>query len=474
MVGDAVKEGSPRLGTAPEHAAGLPRWLPIYLLLLLAATLQPFWLHCRPTDLSFGLPSFRDLLQNIALFLPLGWAMRRTPLIWALLAAALLTVGIEVSQRWLMRDANVWDVAANIGGAMLGRRMWSRRRAPRLPLPRGVAALLLSAVLLIGALGFARSRPASDFRNWKAMPLLIGNEATGDRPWLGSISELAIYDRVEGARRPPWPGDRAPAWRFGGPILWIRFAEPAAAHIDGPEGARSFQPRPDAASAMRLGRDALHTGGLPWFLPRSLADHVYQRLTHTNRLALYARLRPDFLTAVGPARIVSLSLDPIQRCFTLGQQGRDLVLRVRTPATGSNGTEPQLVTLDAPLTEHPVQVWAAFDGVRSWIEVDGRCRGDLLVADDHAGGFFGMQLALTLVFGVALAALGGATLVPRRGPLGRATAALLAGGSFLAVLRLGGAWEHLAHFDRVGPVLGAAAVFAALRLAPRSPEELEE
>lgn len=30
--------------------------------------------------------------------------------------------------------------------------------------------------------------------NWEAMPLLLGNEATGDRPWLGTLCLTAIYD----------------------------------------------------------------------------------------------------------------------------------------------------------------------------------------------------------------------------------------------------------------------------------------
>ena len=35
-----------------------------------------------------------------------------------------------------------------------------------------------------------------DLRNWRPMPLVLGNEATGDRPWLGMLSLVAIYDRA--------------------------------------------------------------------------------------------------------------------------------------------------------------------------------------------------------------------------------------------------------------------------------------
>lgn len=36
--------------------------------------------------------------------------------------------------------------------------------------------------------------------------------------------------------------------------------------------------------------------------------------------------------------------------FTLGQAGRNIVVRLRTPLSGSNGTWPELRTTDNPLT----------------------------------------------------------------------------------------------------------------------------
>jgi len=35
-----------------------------------------------------------------------------------------------------------------------------------------------------------------DFHNWGNYPLIIGNELTGDRTWLGKVYMLAIYNKL--------------------------------------------------------------------------------------------------------------------------------------------------------------------------------------------------------------------------------------------------------------------------------------
>ncbi len=62
----------------------------------------------------------------------------------------------------------------------------------------------------------------------------------------------------------------------------------------------------------------------------------------TNQLTVEAVLVPDNVTQAGPARIVTLSADPGQRDFTLGQDAQQLIMRLRTPRTGRNGTNPQM------------------------------------------------------------------------------------------------------------------------------------
>jgi hypothetical protein len=51
-------------------------------------------------------------------------------------------------------------------------------------------------VFVNGDLRVSADIPGGDFKNWHpSHRLILGNEATGDRPWLGKISYVAIYDR---------------------------------------------------------------------------------------------------------------------------------------------------------------------------------------------------------------------------------------------------------------------------------------
>ncbi len=80
----------------------------------------------------------------------------------------------------------------------------------------------------------------------------------------------------------------------------------------------------------------------------------------------------------GPARIFSISADQRIRNLMVGQQGADLVVRLRTPRTTRNGTPAYQVedVFDAP-EEREVQV--AIEGDHVQITIDGRvCVQDTL------------------------------------------------------------------------------------------------
>ena len=68
-----------------------------------------------------------------------------------------------------------------------------------------------------------------------------------------------------------------------------------------------------------------------------------------SELTLEVWIAPADVQQRGPARIVSYSKDPHVRNLTLGQHGRDIVFRLRTPVSGLNGTRPALETEDQPL-----------------------------------------------------------------------------------------------------------------------------
>lgn len=69
-------------------------------------------------------------------------------------------------------------------------------------------------------------------------------------------------------------------------------------------------------------------------------EHLLQACKQNNQLSIEAVIQSDHLNQWGPARIVSFSRDAHQRHFTLGQEGGELILRLRTQVTSPNGTDP--------------------------------------------------------------------------------------------------------------------------------------
>jgi hypothetical protein len=79
----------------------------------------------------------------------------------------------------------------------------------------------------------------------------------------------------------------------------------------------------------------------------------------SNELTLEVMLRSNSRQQRGPARILSFSRDASARNFTLGQENNRLLLRLRTPKTGANGSKPQLSLCPIPFgeTQHVVVVY---------------------------------------------------------------------------------------------------------------------
>ena len=75
------------------------------------------------------------------------------------------------------------------------------------------------------------------------------------------------------------------------------------------------------------------------------ARKVISAVKKSGELTIEAWMKPSDNRQAGPARIVSLSSDPGQRNFTLGQDGGKFDVRLRTSATNTNGI-PSVATPD--------------------------------------------------------------------------------------------------------------------------------
>lgn len=341
--------------------------------LILAACLFPYQLEPRSAPhlssdlISTGegvVDALRDLFLNVLLFLPFGMGVTATArqhgapsiadALLVLAASVVLSLAVEGLQTLLpSRDPSLRDVVANTSGALLGRfallrwqdgvsticraigHRWRRLWLIRWP-GRALCVYFALALLTAGLLQ-ARTR----LSDWSSeYPLLIGNEATGDRPWSGWIRLLEIGDRAFSARQVEaavstsldqvLPGSLIVSHRF----------------TDGQPGsaAAGFVWRgPGSPGPADLSRLGLPLSGTRWPESKTSGRRITEALRRTNQLTLKLVCRPADPYQDGPARIVSISIDPSHRNLTIGQEGSALVARLRTPLTGPNGREPELV-----------------------------------------------------------------------------------------------------------------------------------
>lgn len=79
------------------------------------------------------------------------------------------------------------------------------------------------------------------------------------------------------------------------------------------------------------------------------ATKIYDACTSSNEMTLEAWVEPATTGQVGPARIVTMSVDTSSRDFTLAQDNDQYFMRLRTTSTTGNG-EPPTLTLPGTLT----------------------------------------------------------------------------------------------------------------------------
>jgi hypothetical protein len=408
--------------------------------LLILATVSPLTFRCAAQPTSFE-PQLLDVVLNLIGFLPLGIALRQRRWWVAVVIAIVLSGGLEILQRWQFRTSSVWDVAANVGGAWVGARLpdlwtkWIDTLTPngRLAIPLTAAAIGFGAMLVEQK----DSVPENTLDAWPATHVLtLGGEPDGSRAWSGAVHAFAVWDRVVGN---PTPADADTPWLEGGPVLAATFGWQPQLTLDGPS-----RPRAIGAGVTPDRRGLVLDGTRPVRLPDEASDHLRSRLATTNEMTVSVR----FTTSTPPrrqGRILTLSRDAHDRSFTVGWKNGHALFRVRTPGTGPNGRQPQVITHDSVLRKDGVvHLHATFDGAWSRLFVDGRCVGDALLPIMQAPVLVGNGLAFSAAL---LASLTAASVLAWLHGTGRhvpvRTLATAAGiGSWIALAQLG-VWAHL-------------------------------
>ncbi|HEY2981391.1 MAG TPA: VanZ family protein, partial [Anaerolineales bacterium] len=387
-----------RGGTEPRHVRitgpTLPALLSLALLLHILAvafgSLMPLALAESWTDVWNALqaaltlhveePIFATLSERLLTFLPMGvlaglqmeQARRHRPLLAAASLTILVALAIEIFQATVVgRHPRLSDfILAALFGCMgsaisrapqlmrhatsSSRRWWrhpsdSQSANPAIPNRSAafwtlVLALVLCNVSVIGLLTITHS--GLHIAGWNcSYPLLIGNESTLDRPWLGRIRGLAIYDRVPNdgelkkLARLAMTAQNSEVRRQVGALLIYAFDAAEGSRIPniGLAGAKDDLDAMIAEPPVpTLANGVLDIDGSHLIRTRTAAKELCDRIMRSQSFAVEVDIASGNLNQTGPARIVSMSLDTLDRDFTLGQDHGALILRVRTPRNGPN------------------------------------------------------------------------------------------------------------------------------------------
>jgi Concanavalin A-like lectin/glucanases superfamily/VanZ like family len=304
-------------------------------------------LRLRHPSLRYIIDAFdlSDITNNAILYLPLGIALGGSSLKRAFLFGLCLSTCAETLQLGFVdRIPSFVDIATNTSGAVAGyllARLWVPAGAsPTLRLPRPVTMVAIP-VAILGSLGLAHARPTSDFSNWNStFHLAVGNELNGMRPWAGTVAEFVVY-----------------------PFAMSTSQISGIAHQGETSAGAVAGPMREADLAKRFG-DSL--------LSREQEVKLYDALVGANRMTLLVWMRTDNLEQSGAARVVTYSQDLLNRNFTLAQVRNTLTFRVRTPASGGNGTDPALFSGPVLSANKTSFVAAVYDGRISRLYVDGK------------------------------------------------------------------------------------------------------
>lgn len=311
-----------------------------------------------PVDLLLPIHALPALLMA---WLARGAFPRTRTMLLALSLACFLFVleGVQVGVRY--RHARAGDVIGQWIGIGLG--FWTYPVAARLAshlrsLLRPIWVLALIAMVTLASLVVHRGQKGHRIERWdETFPLVLGDEYQGGRPWSGIIHRAGVY---AGEARGPDPSGLAPSMVYDlaqGPESLGTIDIPLRTHdaVSGPDG-------------LDLGR-----GGLAQ--TAEAATEISRAIERAGAGTFIIECTPGASEQTGPARLITLSKGPDYRNMTAAQEGRSLVLRVRTPRSGRNASGYECVWDDVFEAGRPVRLVVTSTGAHSRLWVNGEDRG---------------------------------------------------------------------------------------------------
>jgi VanZ family protein len=362
------------------------------LFCIVIATVSPFgFVIPKHLSLQVILGKFRytsdlkDYWRNILLFIPFGislaWILPLNKLkylrilIVVFLASAGLSFSVELIQVFLpIRVSNLTDIVTNTLGGVVGACLYSWRLAivsfTAAIIKRNKNKLTVKSLLVAFVGYFSLIFTAIwvllisvNFNNWSNnFHLVIGNEATGDRPWQGYITSLYISDRALDSESVVKAFGETHSFFSQLPNLVTslvfvtenQFYKDASQQVSNLIWQGSSSPSNTSYLSENLPKKSVIDVKIHqdkevlinrdrWLETQKSASYINSQLRKTSEFSLSFIVATNGIQQTGPARIISISADTFHRNLTLGQEGSDLALRLRTPVTGDNGSQPEFI-----------------------------------------------------------------------------------------------------------------------------------
>ncbi|QBQ54427.1 VanZ family protein [Nitrosococcus wardiae] len=330
------------------------------------ADLQAGWILLTLFDLELD---FTTVIQRLLGFIPLGFLVHQKLIYHRYQHAKAVSIGlvtlialvIELAQAVVSsRHSRIVDFMLAITAGAIGIKFSIPILIHQIfiypvldTIRRMLPGFLWLGNYIVACICIAAIIPAStNLSGWNChYPLLVGNELTYDRPWQGKIRGFSLYpreltaDEIEHLSRLAMTLENAEPRNAAGALALYSFETIAHNRVSSLSREKSpldlliGKTKPEK---WQLQEDVLHIRE-PMLIKSAVSAYaICKSIMASQAFTIEAEIASDDLMQSGPARIISNSIDTHHRNFTLGEKKGDLVLRVRTPQNGDNGSDVEL------------------------------------------------------------------------------------------------------------------------------------
>lgn len=377
----------------------------VSILLILFTTLLPFnFVFPENLSLEFIIDRFTkhsswtDLLANLLLFIPFGLSLAALlnknkfnpsdTIIIVGIFSLFLSSSVELLQVFLpSRAPTSVDLFSNSLSGCLGslsfyviknqleqtpgRFLVSLYRSFRSLLSLPSLTFVLIGYVITVSLLLWNLQAATQLNDWDDnLPLIIGDELTRYRSWEGQISQLCISNQAA--------SEAEISQLLSEKNSCEAIADSLIAEYEFTELKNNYSDQTGNLPDLEwIETPSTEVNDLGVFLGKNHAlistepvKSLSEKIRQTSKFTLNTQITTSNSTQDGPARILSISNDVMNRNFMIGQSGSELRIRLRNPITGKNGMEPEVQIFDVFSKPKTYQMIISYTGSELKIYLD--------------------------------------------------------------------------------------------------------